>query len=158
MKILALREENDRREKADYLGPYLLKHSMDFGELFSQAKNQGLISFEASKRAFQDCLNDFRETQENASSEVERMLAEANEEVAKFKEFIVKFRDQFTAENLENISREGEALQLFKNVLQRRLAELKVQNEERMREFQEEILRDERLNPEFKKSQGGMVL
>lgn len=150
--MIALREETDRREKADHLEPYLLKHSVKFTELCSQIK-QGSISFEASQRAFDDCLKDYADYQETTLKEVERMLHETNEEMGKFKVFIVKFKDHFTAENIEQITREGEGLQRFKHVLQKRLAELKSQNEIKLKELTKEILRDDRLNAEFRQRQ-----
>lgn len=149
--MIAMREENDRRQKADYLGPYLLKHSMELVELCTQIK-QGSISYDASQRAYEDCLQDFEEQQQGTQDEVEKMLQETNEEVEKFKEFIVKFKDHFTAENIESITRDGEGLQRFKHVLQKRLIELKSQNEGKLDEFKKAILSDERLNAEFRRS------
>lgn len=146
-----MREESDRREKADYLGPYLLKHSMEFAELCSQMK-KGSITVEASRRAFHDCLDDLKDHQMTTMNEVQKMLEETNEEIEKFKEFILKFKEHFTTENIENITKEGEGLQRFKHVLQRRLNELKSQCEVELQERKKELLKDDRLNAEFRKS------
>lgn len=153
--MIALRNEQDRRENADFLGPYLIKHSREFVELCSQIK-EGSISFDASKRAFDDCIKDFEDHQTNTVKDVERMLEETRDEVEKFKEFITKFKDHFTAENVENITKEGEGLQRFKHVLQKRLIELKISNERKLEEFRKVIIEDERLNAEFRKT-GGVV-
>lgn len=162
LKVIELREENNLRERADFLEPYLLKHSMEFLELWSQIK-KGSMSGEASKKAFDDCLKDFEDQQQTAMADLQRMLEETNEEVEKFKEFIVKFKDHFTSKNIDNITKEGEGLQRFKHVLQRRLAELTTRKESQLEEFQREILKDERLCVEFRKAMeekeiGGNIL
>lgn len=144
-----MREESNCQEKADFLGPYLMKHSMEFVELCSQIK-KGSISVEASKRAFDDCLRDFEEHQLRTIKDLERMLEETNEEVEKFKEFIIKFKDHFTKENIENIAVEGEGLQRFRNVLQKRLHTQRSENETRLIEFRKELLKDERLNSKLR--------
>lgn len=151
LQLIAMREEIARREKADYLGPYLVKHSMALSEVCTQIK-KGSISMEASKRAFDDCLKDFKEHQLATLKDVQRMLDETNEEVVKFKEFIVKFKDHFTAENIENITKEGEELQRYKHILQKRLTELRSSHEPKLHEFQNELLNDERLNPQFRET------
>lgn len=149
LNMIAMREESDRREKADYLGPYLLKYSTEFTELCSQMKD-GSISMEASQRAFDDCLKDFEDHQLTTIAEVEQMFEATNEEVVKFKEFIVKFKDHFTPENIDNITKEGAGLQRFKHVLQRRLTELRSQCKAKLQERRTELLKDCRLNTEFK--------
>lgn len=149
--MIELREENDRRERADFLEPYLLKHSTEFLELWSQIK-KGSMSEEASRKAFDDCLKDFEDQQQMAIGDLQRMLDETVEEVEKFKEFIAKFKDHFTAKNIDNITKEGEGLQRFKHVLQRRLEELRNRNESQLEEFKREILKDERLSSEFRKA------
>lgn len=153
LEMITLRNEQDRRENADFLGPYLIKHSREFVELCSQIK-EGSISFDASKRAFDDCVKDFEDHLITTVQDVEKMLEETKEEVEKFKDFITKFKDHFTTDNLEHITKEGEGLQRFKHVLQKRLIELKICNEGKLKEFRSIILEDERLNPEFRKTDG----
>lgn len=150
-----MRNEQDRRENADFLGPYLIKHSREFVELCSQIK-EGSISFDASKRAFDDCVKDFEDQRACTVSDVERMLDETKVEVEKFKEFITKFKDHFTTANVEQITKEGEGLQRFKHVLQKRLNELKACNERKLKEFRNLVLEDDRLNLEFRNT-GGVV-
>lgn len=150
--MIAMKEENDRREKADYLGPYLLKQSMAFAEVCRQIQT-GTISYEASKTAFNECLKDYQEHQNSTLSEVEKMLEETNAEVEKFKDFILKFKDQFTGENIENVTREGESLQRFKSALIRRLAELKKKKTVQLIDFKTEILKDNRLDKKFREEQ-----
>lgn len=149
--MIELREASDRREKADFLAPFLLKHSIEFVEMCSQMQ-KGSISVDASRKAFQDCVDEFAREQARREKDLETLLEDTNAEVEKFKEFIVKFKDHFTAENIENVQREGESLSRFRNVLHRRLSEMRQKNEAQLQAFRRDILSDERLNEEFRRS------
>lgn len=67
---MAMKDEADRRDSADLLGPYLVKYSRILVELCSQIKD-GSISKEASKSAYEDCMLDLKQHHNDMIHELE---------------------------------------------------------------------------------------
>lgn len=68
----------------------------------------------------------------------------------------MKFKDQFSDEDLENIKKEGESIQRYKNVVRNRIQALKEEAEAKFEEIKHVLVNDPRLNAEFRMEFGNI--